>query len=71
MNTVTKSECSPDKKEITEQIRSKRETNEALGAPTALGAPFETKPEETEHIKQLVTTALSGLSQKPGSRNYG
>lgn len=62
VNRVTKSECGPDK---TEAIRSKR------ADPPVLGAPSDTKQSEAEQIKQLVTTALAQLSEKPDSRKYG
>lgn len=68
MNTITKSECVPEK---SESVSYKREINQAGEAPTGLGAPFQTDPAEAENIKELVTSALAELSQKPNSSKYG
>lgn len=59
VNTVSKSECGPDKN----FVRSRRD--EAV-----LGAPVNTDPSEDDKIKQLVTTALAELNEKPDSRKY-
>lgn len=75
VNKVTKSECGPDKvvkAEMAESIRSRKLTNEMeLDAPPVLGAPFESDPDEADHITKLVSDALAVYSQQPASPKYG